>query len=528
MINFSLNAHLTPQGLVDICHPRRKPRPISDCSFRPSPGASAINDWTNKKNEPKLHFAGSFMRFCVWHWNLALSYPNQDRHTGDDDVQCAFPRVKYNPQLVAMHSSISNGTLMMATGLNFGGNSSPSNWEPFARARQQLAQKLWFDPDIMERAKPYLPNFTFAEPATDAEIALFAKAIPDSINRGVFDDDGKRRSPTYDHHVDDNMYADITEFLPRAAAASIIALYEIVGYPDGRIPDPISWDKFESVHGHLRRVVGWEFNSRNLSFSLPADKRRSITDILAQWLPRTQCTLLEAAELHGILTDASRASRTGRASFFSFQNAMRRAIRQRYHQVKGYYQRHHRRQHFASLLPENLHGRLESLTSREMAALLWKSNTPISLSEAVLFELHQLHSHLADTNPSWSISIAHIIPRDAQFTSLGDTCGTGGGAFCHKLQYWFDIVWTPATRSAFWPATFTSTSLNSSSLLSNSRLASLEQSKPAIPFESNNFQKSLSAPTIRQPVIGHTKHQRNLNEANSWSVSTPPFSTGQH
>ena len=207
--------------------------------------------------------------------------------------------------------------------------------------------------------------------------------------------------------------------------------------------------KFESVHGHLRRVVGWEFNSRNLSFSLPADKRQSITDILAQWLPRTQCTLLEAAKLHGILTDASRASRTGRASFFSFQNAMRRAIWQRYHQVKGYYQRHHRRQHFASLLPENLHGRLESLTSREMAALLWKSNTLISLSEAVLFELHQLYSHLADTNRPGSISIAHIIPRDAQFTSLGDACGTGGGAFCHKLQYWFDIVWTPATRSAF-------------------------------------------------------------------------------
>ena len=94
MINFSLNAqHLTPQGLVDICNPHRKPRPISDCTFRPSPGASAINNWTNKKNRPPLHFAGSFMRFCVWHWNLALSYPDHDRHTGDDDVQCAFPGI---------------------------------------------------------------------------------------------------------------------------------------------------------------------------------------------------------------------------------------------------------------------------------------------------------------------------------------------------------------------------------------------------------------------------------------------------
>ena len=49
MIHFALNAHLTPQGLVDIMHPRRKPRPISDCSFRPSPAAYAINDWTDKR-----------------------------------------------------------------------------------------------------------------------------------------------------------------------------------------------------------------------------------------------------------------------------------------------------------------------------------------------------------------------------------------------------------------------------------------------------------------------------------------------
>ena len=349
-----------------------------------------------------------------------------------------------------MHSAISNGTLMMSTGVNFGGNSSPSNWEPIARARQQLAQNLWFDPNIMERAKPYLPTFTFAQPATDAEIALFARAIPDSLNKGAFDAEGKRRSPTYNHHVDDNMYADITEFLPRGAAASVIALCEIVGYSDGRIPDPISWDKFESVHGHLRHVVGWEFNFRDLKFSLPANKRKIITDTLATWLNRTQCTLLEAAELHGILTDASRTSRSGRASFSSFQNAMRRAIQQRLrHQVKGFYQRTHRRRYFASLLPENLHNRLDSLTSREMAALLWKSNTPISLSVVVLFELKKLHAHLADPNRPWSISIAHIIPRDAQFTSVGDACGTGSGVFCHELRFWFDNAWAPKTRAGF-------------------------------------------------------------------------------
>ena len=34
MIHFALNAHLLPQGLVDIMHPGRKPRPISDLPQR--------------------------------------------------------------------------------------------------------------------------------------------------------------------------------------------------------------------------------------------------------------------------------------------------------------------------------------------------------------------------------------------------------------------------------------------------------------------------------------------------------------
>ncbi|KAI2509335.1 hypothetical protein MHU86_5088 [Fragilaria crotonensis] len=167
LIHFALDAHLSPQGLVDVLHPRRKPRPLSDSSFRPWPGAMAINDWTSKKNEPQLHFAKSFLNFCVWQWNLAITYPTHDRHTGDDDVQCAFPRLKYHPQLVAMHSSISNHTLVMNTGLTFGDNTSPSNWEPIARARQQLAQHYWLhQPDMaQEQARKYLPTFKFAPPS---------------------------------------------------------------------------------------------------------------------------------------------------------------------------------------------------------------------------------------------------------------------------------------------------------------------------------------------------------------------------
>ena len=449
LIHYTLNAHLSPQGLVDVLHARRKPRPLSDSSFRPWPGASGINDWTSKVNEPKLHFADSFHKFCTWHWNLAISYPHHDRHTGDDDVQCAFPRIKYNPNLVAMHSAISNNTLIMNTGLTFGDNTSPSNWEPVARARQQLAQKLWSEPDILTRAHKYLPKFTFDAPSSPLEQAEFTIAIADSINTGVFDEaTGKRKPPQFNHHVDDNMYGDISELMPRAAAASIISLYEIVGYPDGRIPDPISWEKFGTAYGHIRRVVGWNFNTRTLTYTLPNDKRTSITTLIETFITKDHFTILEAAELHGTLADASRANRQGRTLFFSFQNAFRRTIQSRFNQVRGYYNRKSKRQKFQAQLPKHLHGRIDSMIAREMAALLWSTKSKIALTKVVIDELAYLHSLLADPNYKWEMQIGHVIPRDPQFTCTGDACLTGGGAYCHELQYWFDVMWSPRVTEA--------------------------------------------------------------------------------
>ena len=447
LVYFTLNTHLTPQGLVDILHHRRKPRPVSDSSFRVWPGACGINDWTSKVNEPALHFADSFQQFCKWQWNLAISYPKHDRYTGDDDVQCAFPRVKYNPNLVAMHSAIASDTLIMHTGLTFGDNTSPSNWEPFARARQQLAQKLWHDEDIVERAAPYLPELTFESPATQEEREAFAVAIPDSKNQGVFGKNGKRIAPQYNHHVDDNMYADIPELMPRSAAASVISLYEIVGYPDGRIPDPISWDKFGSAYGHIRRVVGWEFNTRSLTYTLPDDKRQSLVDMLTEWSQKSQCNILEAATLHGTLADASRANRQGRALFFSFQNALRRAIQLRFNQVRGYYSRQKKQKTFVAQLPRHLHHRIDAMIARDMAALLWNKKAKISISEAVTFELKHIKNLLTNPEYKWEMSIAHVVIRDPQFTSIGDACLTGGGAYCHELQMWFDIHWSAATKT---------------------------------------------------------------------------------
>ncbi|KAI2498469.1 hypothetical protein MHU86_16053 [Fragilaria crotonensis] len=163
---------------------------------------------------------------------------------------------------------------------------------------------------------------------------------------------------------------------------------------------------------------------------------------------QTSCTLIEAAELMEHL-QTSHAPIEKESHVLWFPKCIRRTIQQRYHQVNGFYSRQNKRQYLSAQLPKHLHHRMDSLIARDIAALIWKTKTIINLPEPVLFEIRNITELLAEKERPWSISIGHVIPRDAQFTSLGDACGIGGGAFCHELQYWFDVVWSDHTRQQF-------------------------------------------------------------------------------
>jgi hypothetical protein len=112
--------HITPLGMVDLQKPYKEPRPIFDSSFRVVPSSMAINDWCNKSHEPAIHFPASFLNFCIWIYNLRISYPASEIYLVDDDVSGAFRHAKYHPNLVALHSCFLFGYLFMSTGQTFG------------------------------------------------------------------------------------------------------------------------------------------------------------------------------------------------------------------------------------------------------------------------------------------------------------------------------------------------------------------------------------------------------------------------
>ena len=132
MEHFMLNSHFTPQGMVNLDHPHKKARPVSDSSFRVFLWCFAIDDWTSKLTEPKLQFPGSFEQHLIWLCDMRITYPREEICPGDDDAVGAFRQPKYHPNLAAMHASKVGGCICCNTGLTFGDTASLPDWEPFA------------------------------------------------------------------------------------------------------------------------------------------------------------------------------------------------------------------------------------------------------------------------------------------------------------------------------------------------------------------------------------------------------------
>jgi hypothetical protein len=444
---FVPNLHRTPLGMVDLCKPHKNPRPIFDSSFRPTSWAMAINDFTSKLTEPDIVFPLAWLHYLTWLWNLRITYPWFEIYLGDDDVSGAFRQVKYNPNLVAMHAFLVFGVLFMSTGQTFGDCTSPANWEPVARNRQQYARFLWYQATTLARALKHLPKLQFAPSPSALAKSKFIQATPDSLNQGVLDANGDRVAPQYDHHVDDCLYADVKEHFPLTVAASIMALYLLLGEPSANHRDPVSWEKFESKVTHTRKAKGFIVNTRRMEVSLPDYKREQIVELLAEWTHRVSYTLLEAAELLGTLNNLSEICRWARPRFFALQQDVRRALQSRYHALSNWRKRHASQiKAWTKELPAELIHRLEPLVQREIASLLWRTKQVIEVTPSVRRELAYLHTYLRDHNNPWAISIGHLVRRDCTFTTTGDASNSGGGAHCADLNFWFSLIWSPEIR----------------------------------------------------------------------------------
>jgi hypothetical protein len=197
-----------------------------------------------------------------------------------------------------------------------------------------VAQYLWHQADTIERAAPFLPPINIVKNTTPLHERNFAQANLDSQNPSVIREDGSREPPPFQPYVDDNLYGNTEENVLQGLCSSLLSLYESQGYPTINQPDSFSDLKLNKLYTHLRRILGEIFDTRQMTASLPDDRRAELIVLLDQWSVKLSFTLIEACGLFGSLQSACETCHWAKPCLYTLQNLLSAAIRKAYVDLK--------------------------------------------------------------------------------------------------------------------------------------------------------------------------------------------------
>ena len=122
---------------------------IWDGSFIPFWWSTCINMMQDPSKSPEIHFGQAFNKHLVRIWNLRITHPYEDILLWDDDVSGAYRLPKYHPSVAGAFAFSLLDYFFLPTGGTFGSNTSPHEYESFARARAFLAKHLSRDETLI-------------------------------------------------------------------------------------------------------------------------------------------------------------------------------------------------------------------------------------------------------------------------------------------------------------------------------------------------------------------------------------------
>ena len=180
----------------------------------------------NTKDERILIYGTAWIRHLKRIWNIRITDHSTDRLLFDDDVKGAFRHCKYHPDVLSAFAYIVSNRLYSPLGGTFGSTTSPANFEPLARARIHLAQRLSKNRKLIAKHKAIIGKVQYHEPPDTTQ--LYVQAKIDAINDGIEDERGNTHT-TYNMFVDDSLFYEIRSLIPQSTIASIEALFLIFG-----------------------------------------------------------------------------------------------------------------------------------------------------------------------------------------------------------------------------------------------------------------------------------------------------------
>ena len=387
-----------------------KGRICVDCTNGPNPIGSANTfiprpSPSNADECPPVYYGRSFLRLLMLIWSLREAEPLLDILLHCDDINSAFRRVLYHPDLAVVFAYIFMDFLIIPVGQVFGSRSAPSYFSLLSDVRAEVASTV----DLTKDGGPLEPLAAAAivdplPPDWDPTLDL-TPACADPLHPPLSASD--LLSCINATFVDDNGVAAYRPDIRRALHQSLRTAFLLFGADDAdRRQSCISEDKWDPAVCHIMLYLGFLINSRDMTVSWPLVKRLELRTQMLLIIndPRHMSTPKAVASIIGKIRSAADISPWGRHLSQSVQDSLTTALRHHARRPKWFW--------------KNGQMRVPGEAVRDLSIMVAALDLP-------------------EHHPTWTRPIALLIPRTPTHAFLSDASYGGLGGWSPT----FNIMW---------------------------------------------------------------------------------------
>jgi len=371
---------------------------VAPNSFIPSPSMERADEC------PPCYYGSAWDRFLDRLWRLRLTSPDQDILLHCDDIDSAFRRVLYHPDLAPAFAYVFQTFLLVPVGQVFGARNAPSYFS------------------LMSDIRTYVATVRRLRSPTEALTALASQAKIDLLPQNWSPSSQLRPAAADSFHqplssvelepfsnftfVDDNGVMAYRSEIREALHQSVVSAYTVFGFPlHDRRPDCMNDKKWDHHVSHLMKYLGFIIDSRAMTVTWPLVKRLELKSRIEDILHRKRglATPRELSSILGKLRAAARIAPWGHYMTWSVQRHLRKCLRQADSKPRHQYDRATR------------------------------------TSAPVLKDLRLMCQHLGEEefSPLWTRFIALLVSRDPTHELISDASygGIGGWSMIFQIMW---------------------------------------------------------------------------------------------
>jgi hypothetical protein len=345
---------------------------------------------------PPVYYSTALMRFFINVWRLRITFPRHDILMHADDIDAAFRRILYSPEMAILFAYVFGNFLIIPVGQCFGSRSAPSFFSLVSDIRADLATTG----SIHEEYQMHQMVSSMTLPLPPAMAAL-TPATADALNMPMSLEE--QENFWNSSFVDDNGICAISDRILPALQQSLLSAFLLFGWPhEDRRSSCMAADKWATEATFVMLFLGYYINSRTLMVTWPLYKREALILAIEDALknPR-QVSPKTAASIMGKVRAAGEIAPWGSYVSFSLADALKRASRAAFHPIRK-----------------------------------WWSRGKIRFSRRVIADLKLLMEslRLPEFSPVWSCYIGLLVPRTAMQKFLSDASYEGLGGWSPDFQ----------------------------------------------------------------------------------------------